>query len=55
MFFFIKYVVIDAGRNHLHIADFYFMVDIVQIDVWKLWTTVKKKFESFSHKEEKQQ
>lgn len=33
MFFFVKYVVIDEGRNHAHIADFYFMMDIGLIDI----------------------
>lgn len=33
MFFFVKYVVIDEGRNHVHTADFYFMMDICLIDV----------------------
>lgn len=40
MFFFVKYVVIDEGRNHAHISDFYFMMNIDLIGVTENYRAV---------------
>lgn len=47
MVFFVKYVVIDEGRNHVHIADFYFTMDIVLIDVFENYRGLFKKLSHF--------
>ena len=41
--FFIKYVVIDECRKYLHIAYFYFTMDIVLIDVFVTYRWLFKK------------
>lgn len=41
--FFIKYVVIDECRKYLHIAYFYFTMDIVLIDVFETYRWLFKK------------
>ena len=47
--FFIKYVVIDECRKYLHIAYFYFTMDIVLIDVFETYRWLFKKKTKLSH------
>lgn len=49
MVFFMEYVVADDGRNHLHIADFYFRMDIVLTDVFENYELLPKKKKKTRH------